>query len=150
MRLKLRLICISTLALLAFTPTSAQTSAEIEARYGTPIKVYEVRPGYQMEVEYAANGQAAEFRVERHHTSKSGASVDPFIPPEAAKEIVDELAPASRRGEKGKFFGLQIIVGGSGTSGEEYENVVITYYWNHSRAKEGAGIIGFVIRWKNR
>src|SRR6185436_20995500 len=117
---------------------------------GAPFKAFEIRPGIMMTAKFGENGQASEIRIGRHATTDSPVNVETTIPSYLSKEIIDELVPVAERGaqQKGQFSDLVLIVGGSGASTDDYENVAITYYTRHS--KECNGLVAIVIKWKNR
>lgn len=92
-----------------------------------------------MTVRFAESGQASEVRIERHAATDSKVYLDTAIPEYLAKEIVDELVPVAERGAKGEFSGLMLIVGGAGTSSDDYENVSITYYSSQSQECQWLG-----------
>ena len=138
------------LVLLFFTVSWAQSSADLKSKYGTPFKAYEIRSGLIMRVKFDENGQASEMRIERHAVTDPRVNLERTIPPYLSKEIVDELVPVAERGarRRGEFSDLVLIVGGSGKSTDDYENIAITYYTRHS--KECNGLVAIVIKWKNR
>jgi hypothetical protein len=148
-KLAFRFIQIS-LVLLFFTVSWAQSSADLKSKYGAPFKAYEIRPGIMMRVKFDENGQASEMRIERHAVTDPMVYLERTIPSYLSKEIVDELVPIAERGarRRGEFSDLVLIVGGSGTSTDDYENVAITYYTRQS--KECDGLVAIVIKWKNR
>jgi hypothetical protein len=89
----------------------AQSSDELKSKYGAPIKVFEIRPGIMMTVQFDESGEASEMRIQRHAITDSTVYLDTAIPPYLSKEIVDELVPVAERGAKGKFSDLMLIVG---------------------------------------
>lgn len=145
----LRLIQINVILSFLAGSALAQSAADLKLNYGPPISVFEIRPGIMMTVRFDKSGQASELRIQRHAVTDSTVYLDAGIPPHISKEIVDELVPiAARGGAKGKFSGLTLIIGGAGTSTDDYENVAITYY--SSQTKECGGLIAIVIKWKHR
>jgi hypothetical protein len=147
-KLAFRFIQISFVLLFVTLSAGAQSSDDLKSKYGAPFKAFEIRPGIMMTVKFGENGQASEMRIEHHAATDSKVYLDMTIPSYLFKEIVDELVPVAERGAKGEFSGLMLIVGGSGTSTDDYENVAITYYSNQS--KECSGLVAIVIKWKNR
>jgi len=147
-KLGFRFIQISVVLLFVTASAWAQSSDDLTSKYGTPFKAYEIRPGIMMTVRFAENGQASELRIVRHAATDSKVYLDTTIPAYLSKEIVDELVPVAERGARGELSGLMLIVGGSGTSSDDYEKVAITYYL--SQSKECSGLVAIVIKWKNR
>lgn len=117
---------------------SGQTSAALEAKYGTPIKAYEIRPGVIMTVDYADDGRACQMAVERRHTTKEGVNLSSTLPDRLVKELIDELVPAAERGQESKFYGLTIYP--MGVTDYSYENASIKFY--------GGEVL--IINWENR
>jgi hypothetical protein len=144
----IRLIQISFVSVFITVSVEAQSSDDLRSKYGAPFEAFEIRPGIMMTVKFDENSQASEIRIERHAATDSKVYLDTTIPSDLSKEIVDELVPVAERGAKGKFSGLMLIVGGSGTSLDDYENVSIIYHT--SQSKECSGLIAIVIKWKNR
>jgi hypothetical protein len=147
-KLGFRFVQISFALLFVTISVWAQSSDDLQSKYGTPFKAFEIRPGVMMTVRFSESGLASEVRIERHAATDSKVYLDTAIPEYLAKEIVDELVPVAERGAKGEFSGLMLIVGGGGTSSDDYENVSITYY--SSQSKECSGLVAIVIKWKNR
>jgi len=144
----IRLIQISFVLVFVTASVNAQSSDDLKSKYGVPFDAFEIRPGIMMTVKFDENRQASEIRIERHAATDSEVYLDTTIPWDLSKEIVDELVPVAERGPKGKFSGLMLIVGGSGTSQDDYENVSIIYYSRQSR--ECSCLVAIVIKWKNR
>lgn len=153
--MKLRLLQTGLLLMLTTIPVWAQTSADLNSKYGTPQQSYEIRPGIFMSVQYNADGQVCEMSVEKHHIKVSGViNVDPtVISADEMKEIVEELVQMNQRGAKSKNLGLYSINGVGGTKMDDYENVYITSYFKVSASKKAIvnnGTVAIVITWKNR
>jgi hypothetical protein len=142
--------------MLAASPAWAQTSDDLNSKYGAPQQSYEIRPGIFMSVKRAAAGQVCEMSVEKRHIKASGTTVNvepTIISADEMKEIVDELVPTDQRGPKTNNFSVIDISGAGGTQRDEYENVNITYYSKYSSAKKAViknGPVAIVITWKNR
>ena len=138
-------------------PCLAQTASDLSSKYGGPIQSYEIRPGIFVTAKYDANGEVCEMTVEKRHVQGSGDFVldETFLSAEERKWIVDELAPAAKRGQELKPTDNLITSRGVGvTERYEYENVSITYYSkNIPTTKNDTIVIGtacIVITWKNR
>ena len=153
--MRLRLLQIGVFLLLAAIPAWAQTSGDLNSKYGTPQQSYEIRPGIFMTVKYNADGQVCAMSVEKHHIQASGIiSVEPqtIISAAEVKEIIEELVPVNQRGAK-IGFGHISISGSGGTETDEYENVYSTTYFQVSSSKKAIvnyGTVAIVITWKNR
>ncbi len=154
--MRLRLLQIGLVLMLAAIPAWAQTSVDLNSKYGAPQQSYEIRPGIFTTVKHNADGQVCEMSVEKRHIQASGTiNIEPTVVLSAdeLKEITEELAPTNQRGAKSKPFGLLSISGVGGTEMDEYENVYITYYFKASSSKKAIvnnGTAATVITWKNR
>ncbi|MDQ3820408.1 MAG: hypothetical protein M3362_22380, partial [Acidobacteriota bacterium] len=77
-----------------------------------------------------------------------------FLSTEEREWIVDELAPAAKRGKKSKDFpdGFIKVSGTVMTEVEEYENVRITYYSKNTGTGQADVMeaTAILITWKNR
>jgi hypothetical protein len=103
----------------------SQSLAELNAKYPV-VTSYEVRSGILMTPKYSAEGQVCQMSIERQRGTRSGIMFDSFISDKLVKQIVDELAPRSERGEP--RFGREDVVGIVTTGGmtrnmHEYENI---------------------------
>jgi hypothetical protein len=152
--MKLRFLQLSLLLSLAAIPAWAQTSSELNSKYGVPTQSYEIRPGIFLTVKYAADGQACEMAVEKRHVRASG-TIDldsTTLSSEEKKMIVEDLIPVAKRGKRSEVSGDIAIIGGGGTESDDYENISITYYSNYSPSKNAIirGTVAIVIRWKGR
>jgi hypothetical protein len=86
------------LALLAVS-VWGQTAADLAAKYPS-VSAYEVRPGILMTAKYAADGRICELVLEpRHYQAGDGIDLDAVLPARLEKEVIDELAPPSERGD---------------------------------------------------
>jgi hypothetical protein len=123
-RLSLRLLAIFIgFAISAFAQIDgAQFAADLHAKYGPPLarETFTVRPGFEMVVDYAANGHVCKIQL------------PPFAPsPEpgvettqAVDDFLAELIPLTMRGrELGRG---QMNAGLTSVSIVEYENVTIS------------------------
>ena len=134
-----RLLLTSVLLLLTVVPAAAQTSADLEKKYGPPVTLYAVRPGVFLSAKYSDSGQVCKMVIERMRRTESGGTIESTLTVELVKELIDELVPVPGRGEKDKFYGLTLFFGTEITS-YAYENVSI--------ALRGKTVL--VIEWKNR
>ena len=140
-------------AFLTIFPLSVlgQTTEELKDKYGTPIEAYLVRPNVFMTVKYGDDGQVSEMVLEKRHTTNSGINLDPYFSEEQIKELIDELAPIHKRGERtdinplrGNYSGyLDTLVSGRITITEQiYEHVIINVTGSFS------GKMVIIIKWK--
>jgi hypothetical protein len=134
-----RLLLTSVLILLSGLQAAAQTSAELEKKYGPPVTFYEVRPGIFLSAKYSDSGQACEMVIERRRKAESGITFESTLTDGLVKELIDELVSVPERGEKDKFYGLTLLFRGEVTS-YGYENVTIALRWKAV----------LIIKWKNR
>ena len=95
-----RLLLTSVLLLLPGLTAAAQTSADLEKKYGPPATFYEVRPGVLLAAKYSEDGQACEMVVERRRKADSGVTPESTLTDELVKELIDELVPAPGEGRR--------------------------------------------------
>jgi hypothetical protein len=108
------------------TQTSAQSLQDIESRYQSSFRAYEIRPGVMMIAETTTNGQISEIRINSFAGRGEAIHLGNPLSAYLVKEIIDELVPVEQRGTQGEYFGLTLLLGSSWTAGYEYENVSIT------------------------
>jgi len=87
------------LILFVSLPIAAQTSGELRKKYPftSAVEGFEVRPGIIATVFYGENGQAFEILI-RHRRSSTSVSAQDEIPHKVFAELLDEFAPAAKRG----------------------------------------------------
>jgi len=140
----------SSLVLLTVTVSAfAQTSADLEKKYGSPVSQYEVRPGIVMMPTYSTDGQVCKMYVERRHFSETGFDQRLHLSQDTVLELMDELAPAALRGGKSKGDGFSRITGQLAQQIYDYDNVSITVL-DGVASDNGNGGAAIIIRWKNR
>jgi len=98
MSTKLSLLKCSLIILTVVVPGFSQTAADLEKRYGSPIKEYEVRPGIVMMTTFSDDGRVCKMYVERRHFSETGFDQRLYLPQEMIIELIDELVPPEVRG----------------------------------------------------
>jgi hypothetical protein len=141
---------------LPFLFLAATTQRDRFSKYKA-VETYEVRPGILMMPRYTADGQICEIGLERRHYSPEMIRLDAEIPGETIDQVIDELVPASERGERSKDLlgGYLIDESGPGmTLTSSYQNVSI-YRFSRvlSRSRRGETIeanVAASITWKNR
>jgi len=127
---KLAIVLIVTFCT-ATTPAWGQSAAELQGKY-SPIEVYEIRPSVWMTPSYAIDGQVCEMVLEkRHTTNEDGKQVideASSFSDDELQELLDELVPATERGQKKERPGYWLntsIVGRSMSTVDTYENVLV-------------------------
>ena len=92
--------------LLVSLPAVAQSSADFEQKYGRRGNHlvqrigFEVRAGVIMTASFAADGQVCAAVIEPKRVTESGIDLERRMPAALAREIVDEIVPASERGRE--------------------------------------------------
>jgi hypothetical protein len=95
-----------SVVLLGGLPVLAQSSSELERKYGRPNnhlvtrRGYEVRPGVIMTVSFAPDGQICEALIEPDRVTEAGVDWGRRIPAALAREVVDEIVPIAQRGRQ--------------------------------------------------
>jgi hypothetical protein len=137
---------IISILLLAGSSAFAQSSSDLQARYGAPYEAYEVRPHILMTVLFGAVGQACEMDIEARHRY-DGLNGTDLIPLPVIEEILEEVAPTE---ERGKVERLITFSGGcSSLRSGEYENVSI-YRTELCLRSSGKAVEEVRIKWKHR
>jgi len=149
MSMKLYLLKTSLMILTLGVPGFTQTSSDLERKYGSPVKEYEVRPGILMTATYSDDGQVCKMYVERRHFSETGCDQRLYLSPEVIIELIDVLVPTELRGGKTKGDGFSRITGQVSEQIYDYENVSITVLAS-AASSECNGDAALIIKWKNR
>ena len=149
MSARLKLLKSSLIILTLWVPSFTQTSPDLEKKYGSPVKEYEVRPGILMTAMYSDDGQVCKMYVERRHFSESGFDQRLYLSPEVIIDLIDELVPTELRGAKTKGGGFSRITGSLSDQTYYYENVSITVLAS-SASDDCNGGAALIIQWKNR
>jgi hypothetical protein len=111
-----------------------QTASELAAKY-PPVSAYEIRPGVLLTARYSGDGQVCEMVLEaRHYRSPEKVDLNSDIAPKLQKQLVDELVPASEKGEpKGRWLDRDsYMAGGVSYTKHSYENVTIEEHGHYS------------------
>jgi hypothetical protein len=150
--MKLQISKIVFFILFAAISAMAQTSADLQDKYGKPLEAYEVRPNVLLTVEYAKDRQVLEIIIEPRHTKRTGEgrgySVTGIstLSSKVVDEIVEEIFPLNNRGQL-----LNSMVIGSGCSqlsSEIYGNVQINRVYTCSETEGEDRLLAVRVRWK--
>jgi hypothetical protein len=129
------------LSCFAFIPVAeAQTAADLAKKY-PHHEVYEIAHGVQMRARFDPSGSICEMQVEPSHFDEGKVDLRDGIEQERIETIVDQLAPASERGEKTKDE--IILCAGACGSVTEYSNVLV-----RTSFSRGTRLIS--IEWRSR
>lgn len=153
--MKKRLILLVLLTLSAFMIVvigMAQTRDEFKQKYGAPdVKGrYIVRPDIGLSIEYK-QGQSPFEMVIKPHDSDTKDTSEPdkenspkVMPSDEAEEVLDELVPVSKRGEK--ISAANTSHGCPFSNYTEYERLTILITKRCER--RGGGTYSINVRWK--
>ena len=140
--------------LLASLPVMAQSFSDFERKYGKRSNHlverlgFEVRPGIIMTASFAADEQVCEVWIEPKRVTESGIDVHKAMPAAVAREIVDELVPASLRNPPSRGITMGNYTSVNLTT---YEKVSIrTVLIGVGRPAAELKIAEVLIRWKER
>jgi hypothetical protein len=120
------------------------------------VEAYEVRPGILALPRYAEDGRVCEVGLEGRPYSPEKIALDSTLSRLGIEAIVDELAPADKRGPRsaGPLDGLTTITGHAMRKTEDYENVTLqidSVLLTGSPEKNAiVEDIVATIKWKNR
>ena len=126
---------------------AAQSSTELQSKYGSRLDAFVIRPGLLMTVRYAAEGKVCEVYVVEARTPGSNIGLRTPLTPETIPELIDELVPVAERGNK-----LRWPVQATGMTVQafyKYENVSIELVQNLLPSKGWSDSI-LEIKWSKR
>ena len=149
MSARIYLIKSSLIILIVWVPVFTQSAADLEKKYGTPVKKYEVRPGIVMTATYSDDGQVCKMYVERRHFSETRFDQRLSLPQEMIIELIDELVATELRGGKTEGDGFSRITGQLSDQIHDYENVSITVL-SSAASGDCNGGAALIIKWKKR
>jgi hypothetical protein len=117
------------LLLLIGLTVNAQSVRELRQKYGEPVsEIFQVRPNVTVTVRIGRTGDVCEMVIAPQLPSTAIKSNDYVFKSAVLNEIIDELVPASQRGESlmGGFLNLRCLPQDdcAGTS-DDYENLNI-------------------------
>jgi hypothetical protein len=152
--MKIRFLSIAFFISCLAVSATAQTSTDLQAKYGQAFESFFVRPNILMTVQYTIDGQILEAVIEPNHMQKKGDNKslgvlsNSEMLPETATEIIEEIAPLSKRGQRRNELFLSSSYCGS-VSMEIYESVEIYLYYACSTIYKGNRVISAaMVRWK--
>jgi len=153
--MKLKFFPVALFGLFAVLSATAQTSSDLQAKYGKPLEAYEVRPNILLAVEYTTDGQILEAVIEPRHTEKqpenNSYSVTAFssLSSEVVAEILDELIPSVERGKRLSQSSFNSSC--NSIARELYQNVEINRAYKCSEIVKGSSALYAVrVRWRKR
>jgi hypothetical protein len=127
----------------------AQTPNELEAKYGSAVNAYVIRPGLLMTARQTVTGQPCEMSIIEARTPGSNISARTALTYEIVPKLIDELIPERERGKKIRSYGLVQVTGMTGQVFFNYENVSIELVQNFQPSKGWSDNV-LKIEWKNR
>jgi hypothetical protein len=138
---------VAMVSLFLASGVSAQTASDLAAKY-THHEVYEVQPGVQMTAKFSANGSVCEMKVEQERFLKDEIDMTFGIDRDQIDRLIDQLVPASERGEKDKkLSGMTIGAGQVAETVWRYANVDVHVLSTISGCAETSA---FTIGWRHR
>jgi len=95
------------IVIMVFNVVSAfgQTRAEIEAKFGQPVKAYPVGENVWMSPEYASNGQVCRMTFYPRHFSSTTTYLINELPFDEFRSVIDIVVPVAIRGAQKEPFG---------------------------------------------
>jgi hypothetical protein len=123
----MRAALTGVILVLCFNSASAQTAAEVEARFGRPTAVFSVSEHVWMAPEFAGDGQICRAHLFLKRADGRRSYVGQQIPFEELEDALDALVPLSQRGAKRRPFGLTQTGGPAAWTTYGYEKVTFTF-----------------------
>ena len=121
--MKFRIAIVASVLMLGCTGGYAQSSYDIEARYGKGGDVYSVSERLWMTPTYDSQGQVCRMRVYPKTVSQNVNYLDSNLDINESLTFINELFPVSTRGRRSKGFGLSDLGGGIAWTRFNYEHV---------------------------
>ncbi|MEO6392537.1 MAG: hypothetical protein ABIP75_11840 [Pyrinomonadaceae bacterium] len=129
--MKIRLMVATSIVALSFGLSSAQSAADLNAKYGIPEKAYAVSDRVWMSPDYAADGQVCRMRLYARHIAADTDFVSQQLSFGEFYEVVEELVPRASRGAPKELASASrrgwATGGGSMWSIFAYEWVTLTF-----------------------
>jgi len=146
-----QLLLLPIVLVLMFTARSvvAQTPIELEAKYGSPVNAYVIRPGLLMTVKYTVSARICEMSIIEAQTPGSNIILRTLLTPEIVPKMINELIPEGERGKKIRSYGLVQTQGMTGQFLYNYENVSIELV-QQFKPSEGWSDNILKIKWNHR
>lgn len=125
----------------------AQSSAELQAKYGAPVDAFVIRPGLLMTAKYAADGKVCEMYVIEARTPGSHIARRTPLTPDTVPALIDELLPENERGSKLRWpaqsqgMTLQVSYRYENVTSDLVQTLMPSAGWSDSV---------LTIKWKNR
>ena len=106
-----------------------QSRAQIEAKFGQPVKAYSVSKSIWMSPEYAPNGQVCRMTFYPRRFSSTTRYLNDELPFNEFRSVIDRIVPSALRGAQKEPFGNGMWNGGGGVRWTNfiYEKVTISY-----------------------
>jgi hypothetical protein len=142
-----RLCLLQIVLVLTAGVVVAQSSSELQAKYGPPQDAFVIRPGLLMTAKYAADGRVCEMYIIEARTPGSNITLRTALTAEIVPALIDELVPEDERGSKLRWpvqvtgMTLQALYRYEHVSGEFVQNLLPSKGWSDST---------LTIKWANR
>jgi len=128
---RVRVIALVVAWLAMISTTFAQTSSEVDGKYGKPVPVYTVSEHIWMTPDYAADGQVCRMRL---YPRRLGPKTD-YLGSELLfselSQVLNEIVPPNVRGTKKDGFGQTSLGGGTAWTTYEYQYVSFSFIFSY-------------------
>jgi hypothetical protein len=104
-----------------------QTVTQIKEKYGQPIEAYSVSEGIWMTPEFTDDGQLCRMRLYPKRISSTTSYLYDNLDHWELTKVLEQLAPAEKRGKKTEFWGITLLLGQSSQTTFSYENVSVSF-----------------------
>jgi len=126
MRRKLVLITLSFIT--TAVSTMGQTAADLNTKYGEPVRAYVVGEGIWMTPDYTADGQVCQMRLYPMRVGAAGHNyLSHRLSFQELNSVLNELVPPKMRGAKKGSFAQTATGGGSAWTTYPYEKVTFVF-----------------------
>lgn len=121
--MKIRITILATILVLGYTGVQAQSSYDIETKYGKRVNVYSVSEQLWMSPSYDNQGQVCLLRVFPKTVSQTTNFLHPYLNLDETLSFIKEWFPSHTRGRRAYGSGLSDIGGGVAWTRFDFEHV---------------------------
>jgi hypothetical protein len=125
--MKIRISLLASILVLGCALVQAQSSYDIETRYGKRVNVYSVSENLWMSPSYDSQGQVCLMRVFPKAVSESTNYHDPYLNMDETLRFINEVFPVYTRGRREPGTGMTELGGGVAWTRFKYEHVKFVF-----------------------
>jgi hypothetical protein len=124
--MKTRLMALAIVLAVPTASVTAQTAANLDTMFGSPMKIYSVAERTWMAPDFSDDGQLCTVRLFPKQIDPGNNYLGDSVQLWEVKNVFDKLAPPATRGKKGNDQGF-FVVGRMAFRFFRYDNVSVTF-----------------------